>query len=365
PLTDKTSGQTSRMLNASVSSNVNIFNGFGDAASLKRDRLLYKALGKSAQRQRQSVIFQTISQFLQTVLSKAFIGIEKENLGAEQKQLNQIEEFRKAGNRSLADVLQQKADIAKAELGLLEAARNYETGKLQLFQILGRKPPDNTEIVSPNVDSLLSVLTAQHPEHLTGEALGLRPDVISREMQIKAAKEQVWVNKSGYWPSVSFSVNGGSNYRSLNKYGGFSDQLLNFNPYVSAGISVSLPLFDRFRTQNGVENAEIQVSNQLLSLKDLTLGAAYEIQKALLDYKTALQQRAAAKSQLKYAKEALEISETRYRVGSLTYVELAQVRAKFLTASYDYAQTNHNLLIKGMAIYFYRGDMNPILSLLK
>jgi len=225
-------GMDSQAFNLRLSSeeSVTLFSGFGKVASLERSKVGLATTQKSQSRTRQSVVFQTISRYLRVVLDKELILSEQENLKAQRQQLARIEEFYKAGNRSVADVLQQKADIAQSRLRVLNAERNYEVSRLTVLKTMGQAPTTPVEFIAPAIEQLVPTFVNLDTVRIADRALTLRPDIEAQKMEIEAARKQVQGAQSGYWPSVSLFANAGSNYSSADIASDFSEQLFDSIP---------------------------------------------------------------------------------------------------------------------------------------
>ncbi|MCD6335205.1 MAG: TolC family protein, partial [Candidatus Latescibacteria bacterium] len=348
PISDQTEGRGSQSLNVRLSSNVTLFNGFGNVASLEKSELDLAATEKSFSRTRESITFETISQFLQVLQDKELIQSEAENLEAQRGQLRRIEEFYKAGNRSMADVLQQRAMIAQAELRVLSAQRSLNVSKLRLLKTMGLEPTMDVEIAELPAEQLARLTSDLIPcdsERMLEKALTKRADVQARKMQIAAAQKQIRAARAGYWPALSLSADAGTGYSSLNEWGGFSDQLFDSSPNAGIGLALSIPIFDRSRTRHSVAQAEVQLANERLNMESLKQEVAFQIQQAVLDCETAAKQLDVAEAQLTSARRALEVTEARYNVGSATLVELAQFRAQYVEATNDRVKARTNLLL--------------------
>ena len=356
-------GSSSESVNGSVNSNVNIFNGFYDVARLNASKLGWASDTASYTWNRQSIIYGTVSQFIQVVLDSEFIRIAMDNLSTQQDQLKQIQAFEKVGNLSKVDVYQQMSDLKQVELQLLQAEQNYQVSRYGLLQILGKPANVDIHFQSLPIDKLNSLFSIQPPEVNLADILGTRQDVLSQRYQIQAAKYQIRAAQSGYWPTLSLSAGAGSNYGSSFSDLGFSNQFFDENPYFGLSLSFSMPLFDRFATRNSVQQAQIQLSNQQLDLQNLDLQISSQVQQAVLGYQTAVKQREAAHAQYEYAREALKISEERFRVGSTTYIELSQVRTNFYNAAYQRVSADYNLLLNYIAIHYYSGNIDSATSI--
>lgn len=364
-LTSDYESKNSKTLDGNLSAAVNLFNGFYDTASLQQSQLELKAAEGQLSRSGQAVVFETLQRYIQVVLAKELIGVEEKNLEAQRLQLNMIEDFYKAGKRPVTDLYQQNAEISRYDYQLLESKRDYQVGKLLLLQILGLEPHTGYQVADLEIDKLLKEIKIPTQEAAGKPNLGKRPDLEAQQLMVKAAEKEVKAAQSGYWPKLSFFVNLGTNYSSLDEYANLSHQLFDYNLNAAIGLSLSIPIFDKGSTKNNVAMAKLNVQNQQLELEIQKNQAAVEVQQALEDYRTAAQQVAEAESQLTYAQAALESIEARYKVQAATMVELTQARAQYLQAAYDRVKSKYNLLIQAIATAFYQGDLEEVTTLLR
>ncbi|MDQ1351243.1 MAG: outer membrane protein, partial [Acidobacteriota bacterium] len=364
-VTGKYSNQDSGSISLGASSTFNIFNGFYDTASLQQSRLELNANNEDAARTRQTIIFQTIQDFIQVITAREMIRVENENLEAQRLLLSQIEDFYKSGKRPITDFYLQSAQISSAEYQLLNAERDFNVNKLQLMQIMGLQPNSDFEVEDPGIDNLVSdVVQFQHDAALS-EALAKRPDLKAQEALIEAARFGIKAARSGYWPKLSLSLSYGTSYSDQNEYLNFSDQVFKSNPNGSIGLTLSIPLFDKSRTRYSVASADIGLKNQQLAMEKLHQQVALEVEQAIQDYQTAAKQMDVSERQLKYSKDALESMQERYNVNAATMVELTQTRAQYMQSIYNRIQAKFNLLIRGIAVSFYKGDYDAMISRLK
>ena len=358
-------GENSGNLNFNASSTLNLFNGFYDTASLQQSQLQLEAAQGSFSRSRQAIVFETMQRYIQAVLAKEFVKVEKENLAAQELQLELIEDFYNAGRRPVTDLYQQKAEISRSQFQLLQAERDYEVNTLYLLQTLGLVPDSGYQVADLDIDRLVAKVDIPTANDILNSALAARPDLDAQQLQVQAAEKGVKAAQAGYWPKLSLIAEVGSNYNSLNKLGNFSDQLFDHNLNASVGLSLSVPLFDKGATKAGTASARIEVKNRELELEKLKNQVSVEVRQAVKDLETASRQVSVSESQLSYARSALESIEARYKVQASTMVELTQARASFLEASYERVRAKYNLLAQVVAVAYYSGNYEAMLSIIK
>ncbi len=360
--TARLTDQRSEGLSLGASSNVNLFNGFADVAGLEESRLNREASLNSFERNRQNVLYQTTSQYLQVFLTGELIRVEEENLAAQRLQLESIEAAYEAGNRPIADVLQQRTAIAQAEQRLITTQRDYELARLQLMQTLHLTPFGEVTFEEPPASLFAASNVEYDEEDLIRRALNEREDVAAQRLRIEAAGQGVRVARSGYLPSISLNATTGTNYSSLNEQFGFSDQLSSVNPNGSVGVSVSIPVFDRRQTKAAIERAQVSLSNEQLALEMLEQEVAFSVRQSLLDHRTAQAQLAVAERQLESAEESLRAAEARYSVGASTLLEVTEARSSFVEAATSRLQALYNVIDTEMAIAFNAGRLDEVLT---
>lgn len=363
---DQTTGtlsdQRNEGLNLNASSSLNLFNGFGDVASLKEARLSLKATENNLERSREEVLYQTTAQYLQVFLAEALIRVEEENLAAQQQQLASIEAAYEAGNRPIADVLQQRAAIAQSEQRLIAARRDHNLAQLQLKQTLNLAPLEPVTFAAPP-DTLLAAAPVDYDvATLVQQALSSRPDIVAQRLQIEAAEQSIRAARAGYYPSISLNASTGTSYSSLNERFSLGDQLSNVNPNSSLGLSISIPVFDRLQTKASVERAQVSAANQRLALERLEQQVAFDVQQALLDYETAQAQLRTAERQLESARQSLQAAEARYSVGASTLLEVTEARRLFVEAATGRLQALYNVLESSLAVSYGAGQIEAALA---
>ena len=356
PASGQIENQRSESLSVRASSSVNLFNGFADQASLEAAQLGLQASRVEYAWSEESIALETVSRFLRIFVEDELVRVEEENVSAQERQLERIRAYWQQGTRARADVLQQEAALAGAELRLLNAQRNRELTVLRLRELLRLDPLEEAEFARLSVADLNLKPVDYQVDELIRDALAQRPELQAQELRIEAAEEQVRAAGAGLWPTLSLSLAAGTEYSSLNQASGLSEQFLDLNPGATVGLSLSIPLFDRERTSSSVERARVQARTEQLALENLEQEVAFEVQQALLDYETARKRLKASLAQKQAAAEALAATEARYDVGAATFVELSQLRAQYVDAAGAWIEAMYEVVLEQLAVEFYRGS---------
>ncbi len=364
--------ETTTSMNARAQTSVTLFQGLGRLADNKQASYSYDAGEHTYERQKQAVVFNVMSRYLDLLERREQIRIQEENLESQRQQLIQIEEFTNVGSRPISDLYQQQANTANAELNLITAERFYQLAEVGLIQVLQLDPFGSYEFVSPDVSDASLTSQVYNAEEMLREAFGRRSDLKAADNDILAAEQGILFARSGLSPTLSLSFNTGSFYNDrfreqfINPDGStgirrvsFSDQLGNQN--ISSGLSLNLniPIFNRFQTHNQIQRAKVQYDNAKLDLEELQQSISIDVRQAYLDFLTAEKSLDVTEKQEIAAQQAFTAAQERYNVGAATLVELTQARATLVQAESDRIQSRYDFIFRKQLIEYYLGKLDP------
>ncbi len=346
-----------------LSSSLTLFNGFANTSTLHQTVANRNAAAADLARARQGIVYSVAQEFIQSLIARSFISVEKENRQAQAELLEQISAFYQAGRRPVADLYQQQAEIAASEYRLEEADRAYQVAVMNLLLTLGMDPDQALRPEEPQVEAIMKRLETLIGETANEADPDTRPDIAAQKNRVLAARHMLRVARSGRYPRLSASAGVGSSYSSSIPESNLEDQLLDRNLSASVSLNLSLPVFDRGQTSLEVAAAKIQVENENLNLRQQQLQAAAEIRQARLNWENASRQLASAQKQLTFARAALNSMQDRYRANAATLTEVSQSRSQYRQASYNHAAARYTRLLRGLEILFSNGDEYNLLKL--
>ena len=351
--------QTTQSVNAGISSSVTLFNGLSNIANLRSAKLSEDAGERNVQRAEQTVAFTVASNFLALVQQQEQVGVQQENLQAQEAQERQIQAYVNAGSRAISDLYQQQATVAAARSQLVNAQRALELAKVDIIQALNLDPRGNYVFTPPALDTTTANINSVgfNLDSLLTRALAQRSDLFAQEAAVSAAQQGVKSAKGGRWPALSLTAGYNSAYNSATSLGFYEQLNQRRGGAISLGFSV--PLFDRGTVDLATQKAEIAEDNARLDLKDRQQQIGLEVRRAYLDYVADKQQLEAASAQLRAAQLALETSQQRYNVGAATLLEVTQARATQVQAQSALVSARYALLFQRTLIGYYTGDLNP------
>lgn len=346
--------QTTESASVGISSGVGLFSGFRDVANLKRAKLDRQAGALDLNRTQETVVFTVASNFLSLVQRREQLRVQRENLAAESKLEQQLQQYVEAGARPAADLYQQQANLSAARLAVVEAESAAELAQVDLMRTLQLDPAGVYEF-QPPAGPQNSADEALNLEQLLAHAIAERADLKAMQTRLSSAEQSVRIAHSGYWPQLSLSAGYGSAYTTASALD-LNDQL-DLQRGGSVGVGLSIPVFDRKGTRNASRRAHLQVLSARVAYDSARQEVGLQVRRAYLDYRSARERFTAAEAQQRAADRAVRTAQERFKAGVATLVELSQAQAGFVQAESALANARSSLAFQRTVIEYYAGNL--------
>ena len=342
----------------SLSTSIPLFTGFQIPNQIKLNQLNLEAATQDLEKAKNDIRMQVAQAYVQILYDMEIRDVANRQIAIDSMQVVRLEAFVRNGKASEAELSQQRATLANSHLTATQAANNLRLSILTMTQLLELPSPEGFSIVRPPVDDLSAIISTAtvSPEIIYQEALGVKPEIMSQEIRLRATDHSIKIAQSGYYPQLSFSAGLGTNYYKTSGFtaDSFGKQLKNnFSQYI--GLNLSIPIFNRFQTRNNVRNARIEQETQMLALDNSKKTLYKEIQQV---YYNALNAQAKEKSSmeaLQSSKDAFTLMQAKYENGKATITEFNEAKNNYLKAESDMVQARYENLYQHALIEFYRG----------
>ncbi|MGH8788903.1 MAG: efflux transporter outer membrane subunit [Cupriavidus necator] len=158
------------------------------------------------------------------------------------------------------------------------------------------------------------------PPGIPGTVLARRPDVSAAQSAMLAAQARVGVARAAWFPSISLTAAGGFASPELGDLFKWSARAW------SVSALLSLPLFDGGRREAGVQGAQAQLDAALASYRGQLLVAFREVEDQLSSLRLLQEQAEAQDRAVGSASRATVLSDSRWRNGLVSQLELLDAR---------------------------------------
>ncbi|MDR3189033.1 MAG: TolC family protein [Prevotellaceae bacterium] len=345
----------------SVSSSMPLFTGFQIANDIKVRQYAVKAAEQSLNRAKENIAVAVARAFLDVLLKKEIYKISEETLRFTSENVRKTETMVNAGNVPQAQLYEIKSQHASDEARVTSAGNDVSLSLLTLGQLLELSDLSRFDVEAPSkLDSAAIAMEEAIPssERIYGEALSVKPQIREAELQLEGSKYSLKVAKAGYYPQLSLSMGLSDRYFNANNAAapseGFSTQLSeNLQEYV--GLSLRIPVFNRFATKNSVRTAQININNRQLALEDVKKTLYKEIQQAYHSAVSAQKSYRAAQKSVEAAREAFRYAESKYQTGKSSVYELTEAKTTFMRSLSEESQAKFSYIFATKILDFYSG----------
>ncbi len=352
-----TTGATTTNTSFSIGAGMNLFDGMARPNNVKLSQLNLDAALADLERARDDIRVSVAKAYVQVLYDYDIVDVAKDQLKLDQAQVERLQAMVENGKASQAELSQQKATLAQSNFTLVQAENNLRNALLDLSQLLDFPNADGFTIVKPEIavgDHLLA-----RPEDIYADAVEQRPGVKAEQIRLNGSDLSIKIAKAGFSPTLSLSGGMGTSYytntRSLYPQDGFWQQLShNFSPYV--GLSLSVPIFDRFSARNNVRTARLNRTLQQITLDKAKQSLYKEIQQAHANALAAEAKYRSASEAATASEDAFILAQAKYENGKATVTEYNEARTRLAKARSDKAQAACEYLFQSRLLDFYRGS---------
>lgn len=367
-----TSNRSVFAVNPSISAQVMLFQGGALRNTIIQNRLLLDVDKSSTAKIKNDLVLNVVTAYLQILINTDLVTAAKQQIDLAKLTLDRTDKQVKTGNQTMADLSQAKASLTTAEYNLTTAQNQLDLSFLVLKQYM--EMPANTVITveKPDISKIANVKSYFNADEIVATALGINPDVKLAEAQQAVYAQAIKVAKSGFYPSLSLFSGLSSNYSSFQKqkvigltsagqpiYGPYTfGSQLNDNFAQNIGISLQIPIFNRFNAHTNVKKATINYKNAEISTQIAKNNLSKTIYQAVLDAKAAATQYQSAQQTYQANKDAFNVIQLRYNIGLENSLNYNTSLTTLNKSQNDMILAQYQMIFRSKVIDYYLG--NPI-----
>ena len=335
-----------------LSSSMPLFDGLATPNRIQLARLNLEAATEDLEKARDDVRVSVAKAYVQVLYNYEILDVAREQLSIDSLQVVRLQGLFENGKASAADLSQQEASLAQSQLTLVQAQNNVRSALLDLAQLLELPVWEGFSVERPVLQLEKTLLSS--PDDIFADAVGIRPSIRAEELRLEGSERSIRIAKAQLYPSLSLSGGLGTNYYTNFGTQGFWDQMQNnFSQYV--GLSLSIPLFNRFSTRNQVRTAQVNRRNQEIQLQRAKNTLYKEIVQAWNGAVAARAKWESAQKAQKAAQDAFVLQQAKYETGKATLTEFNEARNRLVKAQSDAVQANYEAIFQTQLVEFYRG----------
>jgi outer membrane protein TolC len=252
------------------------------------------------------------------------VQAEAVDLSMERKNLAEARISIGAGSKMM--LLQSTVDLNADSARLLTEMAALNNLKATLNRIMGRFPEFAFE-----VQDLLSLDENLSYADLTAKLSDQNSELMMGRNNQQAAHLALTEARADRYPSLDLDA--AYNFNRSKSQSGFLESNRAYGPTV--GLTLSYNLFDGFNTGRNIRNADIGVSSADLKQKETELDLRTTLFSTYENYRMNLAIIRLETSNCKAAKTNVEVAIEKYKLGSISDLELREIQVKYIDAQFQ------------------------------
>ena len=352
--TTEENGVFNQTLDARVSLNWTIFDGFNIQANYQRLKELERQGETNTRIAVEDLIANLAAEYYnfiqQTIRLKNFryaVSLSKERLRI-------VEERYHIGNFSRLDYQQAKVDFNADSAQYMKQQELLHTSRIQLNELMAN---ENVDQPIHTQDSLIDVNATLNFEELWNATMQTNANLLKAEQNNRLAQLDYKKVCARDYPYLK--LNAGYGY-SHNKYEiAANSQRSNFGP--NFGVTVGFKLFDGNRNRQR-KNARIAVQNARLERNELEQALRADLSNLWQAYQNNLQMLNLERQNLIAAKDNHEIAMERYMLGDLSGIEMREAQKSLLDAEERILAAEYNTKLCEISLLQISGKITKYLE---
>lgn len=348
------SGKTSYNGNYGLNAQWTLYNGGKRLNTIKQEKLNSKAAQLDVETSENSIQESILQNYVQILYAAEAIKVNESTLSVSKAQYERGKQLVAAGSLSRVELAQLEAQVSTDEYQLVTAQTALQNYKLQLKQLLELDGAEEMNVQIVEIDDASVLATLPDKLDVYAAALAQRPEIQSSKLNIESAALGVKVAKAGYIPTIGLTAGIGTNHTTGSDFT-FTEQVKNgWNN--TAGLSVSVPIFNNRQTKSAVQKAKLQQETSQLDLQDKQKALYKSIEGYWLEAVNSQQRYAAAEKKQQSAQTSFELVSQQFDLGMKNIVELLTEKNTLLSARQETLQAKYMAVLNAQLLKFYQGE---------
>ena len=329
----------------------NVWDGNRLRNVLKQNKVMAEQAEMEARVSANSIEERIAQLYVQILYLSEAVKVSEQTLETSKKNEERGQQMLEVGKMSKADVAQLTAQRTTDEYNIVQARANIIKYKTQLKQLLELDGTTEFDVATTPVSDEQALASFPGTQEVYEQALLSRPEIASKELGLKAGELAIKIAKAGYSPTLNMTGGVGTSTNSQSNKGWGNQMKTNFN--ASAGVTLSVPIYDKRQAKTAVRKARLQMETAKLNLQDQQKQLYQTIENYWLDAETNQQKLRSAIATEKSEQESYNLLQEQFNLGLKNIVELMTGKDKLLTAQQNKLQSKYQTVLAQQMLKFY------------
>jgi outer membrane protein len=275
--------------------------------------------------------------------ARAIVTVREETVRNRELLVRQAQGFYQVGTRARIDVVRAESNLYNAQADLIAAQNGLQVAWATFKNALGLRELPERPLAEEAIVTTVPFVTLEQARE---SAFANRPELKSFQSQRRAQDQLIATARRGHLPDIIFDAAYGRRHDSDERENSTNRRFDTFplQPAWSVGLSLTIPIFDGFRTTNRVEESLRNYHVIRAQEEQQRQQVALEVEQGYLRLVEVGERIKANEAAARAAKENLDLAQGRYQVGVGSIIEVTDAQTLYTDAQTTYVR----------ALYDYR-----------
>lgn len=351
--------------NMYLTTQLNIFEGFTRQNTIRYNKLQHLMSTEEVKQSQMEIAFKVMNSYYDVLYYTELLRITDEQVKLTRMNLKNTEKLIEIGLKAASDLLEMQAQEVSEIHNRILTKNKREKAMLVLKKLMNFPVNERLELV----EETANVLVQKIPEadSIYEIAHTHMPLVKKSQLNVKASRRNLAIERGQLYPTLSFGGNISSNYadswkRQINpddKNSGY--KTVSFNEQISENISkriflrLNIPIFARWASRSAIKTAKYKLE---IARNDLE-NTEHTLRQEIAEDCQQLQALSEEQKQLEIKQKAMEaayhVAEKKLEQGLLNVMDFYTAKNQLANAETELLRTRMQRLIKAKTMDFYLG----------
>ncbi|MDE6715258.1 MAG: TolC family protein, partial [Muribaculaceae bacterium] len=304
---------------------------------------------ESARSSRLSLINKVQNAYYTLLLAKDSYLVVKQNYENAVFTATTVEGKYKEGAASEYELLRAKVQVKNVEPELLQSEIAIKQATLQLKVLMGI----DVEVPVAVKSQLSDYQKTMYEDVLNIDRnLSGNSDLRALDLQTEYLKKAVAVQKLSFSPTLALTAN--YHWTTMNNGNPFKN--LQWNPYSSVGLALSIPIFQGGQRVHKIKQAQVAVNEMSYQRDNLERSLRMQVELQIDNITKHVKQIDTNAAGMQEAEKAHSIMQMSYKIGAASFLDLRDAELALTAARLAYYQAIYNYLVANSDLQLLLGN---------
>ncbi|GAB4235008.1 MAG: TolC family protein [Ekhidna sp.] len=337
-----------------ISSNVVLFNAFANHHLLSRRKHEFESSRYQLEDSKINIKATVIRNYLNVLVDSENVNISDQRLEFLENQLDREQKRVSVGVGSLDAVYNFQSQVATERLNNVNLKNQYQSDLLSLLQSIQIESYEGIQLQPLAVEDIEILVEYDEYDQVMQEILQNSFRLKSSEENEIAAKSQLKQTRASRYPTLTFSAQHRRNYASTQTGLEYLDQIQD-TPTNEFRATLSIPIFNRYQTQNAIDFAKVGMLNSQLQNDQALLDVTNAAQRDYLDLVAAQTSYKTAEENYEALNQTFEFIKKRFETGNTDFYSYLESLNNKNRAEAQLINAKYTIVLRKRILDLYRG----------